>query len=293
MKRFLSTVCALVLMLSVMAFSASATGNSLTLAVDSQNATTTVISATLDSSDAIQAITMYYDMTAAVAAGGTVTVTPGVGSVNYNSAQKLLVIGYTNTTGDSANDISGSNVLATITVTGASSAYDITKKAESSRTKTKLTGRNPGDGSAVDLTSTLTYTSTLSVPVYGGGTPSVTTLTGVDYTLGNSGEAVHSKNPGGVESGSAFRITFDRPAGATSDDAIFGVTAGGTRKYSPRQIDVIKGLSGSITLDVSFLNGRDGSIESKTVTAVGVILANAEGTEFFYSDAEDASNKSK
>ena len=116
-------------------------------------------------------------------------------------------------------------------------------------------------------------------------------------TIAGAGSDTAFLGKSGGEYGSAFRIAFTRPEAATDDSAIFGLTVGETKKYSPKQVDILKGLSGAIVLDVSFLNGstekgKAGTIAPAAFTAASIILSDGAG-KFFYSDETDANKKAE
>lgn len=101
----------------------------------------------------------------------------------------------------------------------------------------------------------------------------------------------------GGEYGSAFRITFTRPEGATDNGVIFGIDLDGTKVFAPKQANLLAGVSANsaVTVDVSFLNGstasgKAGVIEPQNITGISVILSDGAG-KFFYSDSTDKAHK--
>lgn len=291
MKKIISILCVMAMVLSFAAFSVNAADNEITLSIKSQDAESTVLALTLNTVNEVKTIATYFDMTAAVEANVTITPASNVANVKatYNAAQKMLLVSYSPTDG---SILTGEVELATVTLSAADKAYNVSRKPHSKRTIFKITAKDPNGGTDIDVTESFDFNHSVDVAPFsiGGGeeddvnvivpsdVKSVTTDaaatdcqigTGIGLTA-NAGEAVFTK-------------------------MIWALTSGENKLFS--KVIELPGISGEFKVAATFINGSHNEkfdvevVESVAIDAVNAIFT--DGTADYFTDATDAALKAE
>lgn len=139
MKKVLSLLCVVAMMFSFATASADEYSAEITATIANQTETEVVIDYTLNTAIDIASISIYTDLTDALAKGATVKDAAAVNASKamHVAAQKMFQVTYTDTTGAT---LTGDVKLATLTldITNVTEAFTLTRKADAGRIKTEI-----------------------------------------------------------------------------------------------------------------------------------------------------------
>lgn len=283
MKKIISIICVMAMVLSFAAFSVNAADNEVSLVLKSQDADSAVISVMMNTTYTVSAVSLYIDAAAAVAAGATVAAAPvAANKGQYNSSQKMVLVTYTPTDGST---ITGEVELATITLTNITSAFELIKKAEGSRTPFKIGAKDPNGGADLGVQGEFDVTGlTLEVAPF-VDEPVVPEVETVEMAApAFMTEATASEEAAGWQVGQGVALKFTVADLAEFVAMNWKLTCAniGTKyaKVADEDFTAIKASSAD-TIDVfaSFIvNSKDAKETVNAITAVGAGFKKADGT---------------
>lgn len=284
MKKLISVLCVFAMLFSLCVASVNAEGNSVAFVKDASSTETALVyNLVLTSDIEVTTVQLYYDLTAVLATGATVTAVKGDSNTfNVNTKTKSLAV----TKVDSEGTFSGTITLGKITITlpAESSAFKIEQTS-------KVANRN--------VTNKINNGTTTHIDSYTIGTleftpaPAVKTITKTEDAIVNNATALKDKETD-VEIGGAAGFAFTIPAGVKLDDnMIWSLTTADGKLYSEK---INAGLStlgeGSpVKVAATFVTGthKGADAANKEITAVNGIFK--AGEDFYFTDAADAKNQ--
>lgn len=284
MKKLISVLCVFAMLFSLCVASVNAEGNSVAFVKDASSTETALVyNLVLTSDIEVTTVQLYYDLTAVLATGATVTAVKGDSNTfNVNTKMKSLAV----TKVDSEGTFSGTITLGKITITlpAESSAFKIEQTS-------KVANRN--------VTNKINNVTTTHIDSYTIGTleftpaPSVKTITkteGKDAIVNNA-TALKDKETD-VEIGGAAGFAFTIPKGVTLDDnMIWSLTTADGKLYSEKINAGLSVLTGDVQVAATFVTGthKGADAANKEITAVNGIFK--AGEDFYFTDAADAKNQ--
>lgn len=283
MKKLISVLCVFAMLFSLCVASVNAEGNSVAFVKDASSTETALVyNLVLTSDIEVTTVQLYYDLTAVLATGATVTAVKGDSNTfNVNTKTKSLAV----TKVDSEGTFSGTITLGKITITlpAESSAFKIEQTS-------KVANRN--------VTNKINNGTTTHIDSYTIGTleftpaPAVKTITKTATdAIVNNATALKDKETD-VEIGGAAGFAFTIPEGVTLDNnMIWSLTTAGGKLYSEKINAGLSVLTGDVQVAATFITGthKGADAANTEITAVNGIFK--AGEDFYFTDAADAKNQ--